>query len=437
MDKSVFNRVMAALLVCLLVLPLGCRRASATAEGSLRLASEAAILMDAETGQILYEKNMYKPLYPASITKVLTGLLALESLSPEQVLTVSQTAVNAVPRTSSHIALQPGEQITVEQAMYALGMESANDAANVLAEAVSGSLEEFARRMTEKAFSLGARNSQFTNANGLPDSNHYTSAYDMALITAAALKVPEFTRYFSTVEYLFAPTNLSDARPFTNKDRLLPGGQYYYEGVLMAKTGWTTAAQGTFVAAVRRGDTTLIAVTLKSPLLEDKYRDTRTLMDFGFSQFQRVTMTGEALAERLPLGNRKAIEGQTFSFLLSVGTDVSQIAFTLSPDSTLPRRTGSSAAITVNAAIGDLFLPDLSMVVGVPKPDLEKIIPEVEEVVVEAVVEAAKDPRSYLVIALGALSALAATGKLHKFNRRRIRRNKLRAKIERMKRRME
>ena len=123
---------------------------------ALELPCRAACLIDQQTGTVLYEKNMHQALYPASITKLMTALLAVQSLEPEQVLTVSQTAVNAVPRSSSHISLLPGEQLTAEQALYAIGMESANDAANVLAEAVAGSLAAFAEQMTEAAQALGA-----------------------------------------------------------------------------------------------------------------------------------------------------------------------------------------------------------------------------------------------------------------------------------------
>ena len=167
-------KLISAVLCCLLVLGAAI---PARAEGELQLASQAAVLMDADTGTVLYEKNMHEPLYPASITKLMTALLALQHLEPEQVLTVSQTAVNAVPRTSSHISLVAGEKLTVEEAMYAIGMESANDAANVLAEAVAGSLEAFAAQMTETAQKLGALNTHFTNANGLPLGSGADNAY--------------------------------------------------------------------------------------------------------------------------------------------------------------------------------------------------------------------------------------------------------------------
>ena len=156
------------------------------------LASEAAVLMDAETGQILFDKNAYLVLYPASITKVMTGLLALEHGNPEQELTVSNQVIAQVPRSSSHIALQPGETLTLQDALYALAISSANDAAVAIAEGISGSVEAFAELMNQEASELGTLNTHFANPNGLPSGEHYTTAYDMALITARALKEPDF-----------------------------------------------------------------------------------------------------------------------------------------------------------------------------------------------------------------------------------------------------
>lgn len=269
-------------LLCLLsVIPC-----AAHAEGMPELASEAAILMDAETGQILYAKNPYERLYPASITKVLTGLLALEALNADDVLTVSQEAVSQVPRTSSHISLQPGEELRVKDAMYALAISSANDAANVLAEAVSGSVAEFAQRMNETAQALGTLDSHFVNPNGLPNAEHYTTAYDMALITAKALENPDFLRYFGSGAYEMPATNLSYARSLVCKNQFIDGTRAC-QGLLFSKTGWTSSAQGTLVSAAKRNGVTLIAVTLRSPMLEDKYEDTQALFDYGFSQYEK------------------------------------------------------------------------------------------------------------------------------------------------------
>lgn len=349
---------LAAALLCFAVLLSAVLPVSG--EEELTLASQAAVLMDADTGTVLYQKNMHQVLYPASITKLMTALLAVQSLQPEQVLTVSQAAVNAVPRTSSHISLLPGETLMAEEALYAIGMESANDAANVLAEAVAGSLEAFARQMTETAQALGAKNTHFANANGLPDGNHTTTAYDMALITAAAWKQQGLATYFSTVNYTLPATNLSSARSFRNKDRLLAGGQYYYDGVQMAKTGWTSSAQGTFAAVVKQGDVTLVAVTMKSPLLEDKYRDTHKLLDYGFSHYSRVTVSGEKIAAELSLGDFSAVSGQKFSYLIPSEYGAKDIQYMLEPlDLEQERRQYLSAK--VYASIEELRLPDVQI----------------------------------------------------------------------------
>ena len=353
-------KLISAVLCCLLVLGAVL---PAKAEGELQLASQAAVLMDADTGTVLYEKNMHEPLYPASITKLMTALLALQHLEPEQVLTVSQTAVNAVPRTSSHISLMAGEKLTVEEALYAIGMESANDAANVLAEAVAGSLEAFAAQMTETAQKLGALNTHFTNANGLPDSGHVTTAYDMALITTAALQQEGLAKYFSTVNHTFPATNLSNPRSFSNKDRLLPGGQYYYEGVLLAKTGWTSSAQGTFAAAVKQGDTTLIAVTLKSPLLEDKYQDTHKLMDYGFTHYSAVKVSGEQVTAQLSLGEYTPVKGQKFSYLLPSGTLFTDIRYSLPEDMDLQSESQLRLTVPVMASIEGTAQPESQVTV--------------------------------------------------------------------------
>lgn len=283
------------------------------------LASEAAVLMDAETGQILYDKNAYEILYPASITKILTGLLALEYGDPGQTLTVSAQAVSQVPRTSSHIGLQAGETITMEDALYALAISSANDAAVAIAEGISGSAVEFAELMNKEAAELGTLNSHFVNPNGLPSGEHYTTAYDMALITAKALKQPDFLRYFGSGAYEMPATNLSAARSLTSKNQFIDGEKSCL-GLLFSKTGWTTAAQGTLVTAARRGDTTLIAVVLKSPLLEDKYLDTQKLFDYGFEAFRRFTVDEDFVLEQMySQGLEEEVELENFeadSFLI-------------------------------------------------------------------------------------------------------------------------
>lgn len=429
-------RLIGGVLCVLLVLT----SVPAKAEETLQLASQAAVLMDADTGVVLYEKNMNEQLYPASITKLMTALLAMEALEPEQVLTVSQTAVNAVPRTSSHIGLLAGERLTVDQALYAIGMESANDAANVLAEAVSGSLEAFAEKMNEKARELGALNTHFTNANGLPDSGHVTTAYDMALITAAALKQEGLANYFSTVNYTLSATNLSSARSFANKDRLLPGGQYYYDGVLLAKTGWTSSAQGTFAAAVRKGQTTLVAITLKSPLLEDKYKDTHKLLDYGFSHYSSVNVSGEQITAQLSLGEYTPVKGQKFTYLIPAGALFTDIRYSLSEDAALSEDGPLQTTVGIDASLEGAVLPQVRVKLERPAPQREAFIlaellsaggtsPEQ----VQAILNALRIPAAVVGVLLLIFMVLLFRRQLQRHRRRRH----LKARIRRMKKRME
>lgn len=431
------KRLVLAVLCCLMILAAA---RPARAEGELQLASQTAVLMDADTGVVLYEKNMHDTMYPASITKIMTAMLAVQHLEPEQVLTVSQTAVNAVPRTSSHISLQAGERLTVQDALYAIGMESANDAANVLAEAVSGSLEAFAEEMTRQAQALGAMNTHFANANGLPDSQHFTTAYDMALITAAALKQEGLATYFSTVNYTFPATNLSPARSFSNKDRLLPGGQYYYEGVLMAKTGWTTSAQGTFAAVVKQGDTTLVAITLKSPLLEDKYKDTHKLMDYGFTHYSAVKVSGEQVTAQLSLGEYTPVKGQKFTYLIPTGTLFADIRYSLSEEVDLSSDSPLNITVPVSATLGETVLPEIEVKLERPAPPREAYIlaellsPQgMDPEQVQAILNALRIPAAVVGVLLLIFILLLFRRQILRYRRRKH----LKARIRRMKKRME
>ncbi|MBP1757680.1 MAG: uncharacterized protein H6Q62_536 [Firmicutes bacterium] len=262
---------------------------SVPVEFSPAILSESAVLMDAATGQILYSKNMDEILYPASITKVMTALVALERGQLSDVITMSHNAVFSVERGSSHIALDEGEQITLEQALYALAIASANDAANGIAEQIGGSVEGFAALMNERAIQAGALNTHFCNANGLPDPNHTTTARDMALITRAAVNTPGWTKFFCCPRYEIPPTNLkTEPRQMYSYNAFI-NGERKLEGVIACKTGYTTEARHTLVTVANRNNRTLIAVVMKSELQSAKWNDTVALMDYGFKQFRPVT----------------------------------------------------------------------------------------------------------------------------------------------------
>ena len=250
-----------------------------------KIVSESAVLMDAKTGQVLYEKNMHMELYPASITKILTILLGIEHGNLQDMVTMSREAVFGILRGSSHIALAEGEKITLEQALMAAMLPSANDASNGIAEHISGSDLKFAQLMNQRAREAGALNSNFINPHGLPNDLHVSTAYDMAMITRAALQNDKFREIFGTVRYTIPPTNKQPkSRDLWSEHRMLTTKRFYYEGVIGGKTGYTQKSQNTLVTAARRGDRELIAVVMKSQNYI-VYTDTVALFDYGFNQF--------------------------------------------------------------------------------------------------------------------------------------------------------
>lgn len=295
-----FSRLqkIASFLCALSLLPALVLPAAALVQPELILDSESAIVMCAETGQVLYAKNPDEQLYPASITKILTGMVALKYGDLDEIITMSRTAYRSVPRDSAHIDLKTGEKLVMRDAMYALSLVSANDAAACIAEAVGGSIPAFADMMNEEAQAAGAVNSHFNNPHGLPDENHYTTARDMALITRRAIETPGFLEIFSTLEYTMAPTSRKKEMPLTSRNQFTDG-LLECPGLLFSKTGWTLSAQGTLVTAARQGDVTLIAVVMKSPELEQKYADTQALFDYAFGSFLPCDLTVQKATDLL------------------------------------------------------------------------------------------------------------------------------------------
>ncbi len=262
-----------------------------TAESNIapEINGEGAILMDAATGEILYEKNSKNKMYPASITKLMTVLLALENGNLGDTIPFSHEAVYSIEPGSAHIAMQEGEQITLEQALYGIMLRSANEVANAVAEYVDGSIPTFAQHMTQRAKELGCETTNFVNANGLFDENHYTSAYDMALIAKELLKQEAYQKMMSTTYYEIPPTNKqSETRFLHGQHQMLnPNSIYYYEYATGGKTGYTIEALNTLVTFAKKGDMQLIAVVLKCNGAEH-YVDTKALFEYGFANFQTV-----------------------------------------------------------------------------------------------------------------------------------------------------
>ena len=248
------------------------------------VSAEGAILIDADTGAILYQKNMNEHLYPASITKMMTVLLAAERLDPSDTVTMSEEAVHSVPADGSNIGLDVGETITVEQALYGIMVGSANEAAAAIAEKTAGSVSAFANLMNEKAKELGCTGTHFVNANGLHDKNHYTTPHDMALIARAFFDNPLCLRIGNTPSYHFSATATQpDDFTIRNKHALITG-ETPCEGVIGGKTGYHQYAGETLVTGCERGGIRLICVVMKeeSP---NQFTDSAALLNWGYANF--------------------------------------------------------------------------------------------------------------------------------------------------------
>ena len=247
--------------------------------------AESGILVDLDTQEILYSKNIDKQLYPASITKIMTTLVAIESSSPEEPVTFSQHALDSIERDSSNIGCRLNETLTMEQCWYAMMLNSANEVCCGVAEHISGSIEAFVEKMNQKAAELGCTNTHFSNPNGLPDETHYTTAHDMALIANAAYQNETFRQVFSTRQYEIPPTpQYTETRYLYNHHKMMqPDTEYYYEGCLGGKTGYTETALNTLVTIASRNGKNLLCVTMRTQGRQ-VYTDTASLFDYGFSQ---------------------------------------------------------------------------------------------------------------------------------------------------------
>lgn len=256
-----------------------------------QISAQSAILMDADSGAILYEKNIHEQLYPASTTKLLTCVIAVENCSLNEIVTFSHDAIFDTPRDSSHIALDEGESITVEQCLNAVLIASANEAAFGLAEHVTGTnWEDFADMMNERALELGCVDSHFVNPNGLPDEDHYTSAYDLAMI-GRAFFANELLCKISSTEKLVIPATATQPDDIIaySKNQLFPGKTYAYEYLVGSKTGYTNAARNILVSCAQKDGMKLIAVVM----VEDsptQYADTVALFNYGFNNFDKVNI---------------------------------------------------------------------------------------------------------------------------------------------------
>lgn len=299
-------RILPLLLILILLAQLLCFPVAAQ-EVDLKLRCTNAVLMDAESGTLLYSMDPYEKAYPASMTKIMTSLLAFEALEAgtitlDTVVTVSENAATQIQADEASVSLQSGEKMGMNDLLHCLLMPSANDAAIVLAEHLVGSCDVFVDKMNQRAAELGSQNTHFANVNGLHDPEHYTCAYDLALFFREAMSHPLFRQILSTPEYTTAPTNMSDARELRLTNDIVASS--YYSGrisdnYLCGKTGSTSSAGKCLTSAVEIDDMVLISVIMGSGPYEDEdgvtqaghYVETIRLLEYGFDNFHKVALT--------------------------------------------------------------------------------------------------------------------------------------------------
>ena len=267
--------------------------------------SPACLLMDMDSGKILYEKNMEKKRYPASTTKIMTAILALENCDLSEKAAVSHNAVYSIPSGYTTASIQVGEEFTIEQMLYALLLPSANDAAVVIAEHISGSVEEFAKLMNEKAKEIGCKNTHFVNPNGIQNEDHYSTAYDLALMGRYAMQNETFRNIVATTSYTLPATEIYDKEDrilVTTNDLIRSSlkdtpGNYYYPYANGIKTGYTSPAGNCIVASAEKDGAELLVVVLGAGQTDswesERYLDCISLFDYGFESYTSQTLTEE------------------------------------------------------------------------------------------------------------------------------------------------
>ncbi|WP_250277482.1 D-alanyl-D-alanine carboxypeptidase family protein [[Clostridium] colinum] len=308
------------------------------ANDMLNLTAKSAVLIDAKTGIVIYEKNKDEKSYPASTTKIMTALLAIENTNPTDILTHSHNAVYNIGPGSSHIGMRENEQITMEQALHGVLLASANEVCMAIAEHISGNVEDFVELMNKRAQKLGAKNTHFVNPHGFHDDNHYTTSYDMALIMKEAIKNEEFVKYINTPTYRISTTNIvNEERVLNNSNKLiLKTSPYYYEYCIGGKTGFTNEAGNTLVTYAKKDNIELISVVMRDEGYK-VYDDTKTLFEYGFSAYEqkeifnkegyknKVPVFQKFKEQEIPLGDIYLLAEDNLSINLPKNVDVSKI----------------------------------------------------------------------------------------------------------------
>lgn len=284
----------------------------------------SAIVMDMNSGAVLYGKKVDDQHYPASITKLLTALVALENSKLDDEVYFSEDSVSFLEPGDASIGMTPGEILSMNDALYGMLLASANEVSYAIAEStgklMGGDYNTFIQAMNDRSVELGCTGSHWTNANGLHNEQHYTTAHDMALIASAVYQFEEFRTVTQTLNYTIGPTNLvGESRTFQQNHKMLwEGGYYYYEYCTGGKTGYTDQSRTTLVTMADNGNMQLVAVLLQDD--GDVYVDTKAMFDYAFSNFTKVPLQGQPKAEGV-----SAYEDDAAYVVLPAGIDFSSL----------------------------------------------------------------------------------------------------------------
>ncbi|WP_420832363.1 D-alanyl-D-alanine carboxypeptidase family protein [Paenibacillus humicola] len=321
-------------------------------QNDLAQSARSAILMDADSGTIIYEKNSHEKLPPASITKVMTMLLVMEALDEGRLKLSDKvlTSEYAASMGGSQIFLEPGEEMTVDEMLKGIALASGNDASVAMAEKIAGTESSFVDMMNKRAAELGLKNTHFANANGLPAENHYSSAYDIAVMSRELLKHPEITKYTGMYQdYL----RKSSEKPFwlVNTNKLVR----FYSGADGLKTGFTSEAKFCLTATALRDGLRVIAVVMGEPNTKTRNAEVSRMLDYSFAQYMNHTIfkkgdvMGTVKVEKGVVPELKLTAKHPYSVLLKKGTPVKDIRYELQLNSL-------KAPVTVNMPIGKMIV---------------------------------------------------------------------------------
>ena len=402
----------------------------------------AAIIVDGDHDQVLYEKNGYERMFPASITKIMTSLVVLDALERGDItldtpVTATAAAIN-IPYDASNAGIKEGEILTVEQLLYCDMVSSACEACNILGEAVAGSVEAFVEKMNEKAAELGMKNSHFVNAHGLHDPNHYTTAYDITIMAREAMKNELFRTVVSTTKYVIPATNMSGERTIRTTNSLIDNwnlAEYTYDKCIGIKTGFTSAAGRCLAsAAVDDDGRTYYCVVLGAENVKEEdgtttyyaFKESKRLLEWAFDNFQRTVLMDENLViQEVPVSVADTDhvlvqpEGKVEQTMpKDYDPDKAELVIDLPESVEAPveknQKLGSVTLIYEGEELGTL---DLKTVVGVERSETKELVQKVEETVEQWWVKALIIAVAVLLLLLIIVISILISGRRRDRNR--------------------